>query len=50
MLRGETRASVRAGFMDSPATTSVPRAKHIGSLRVQASVSLSQTNDSVSVR
>jgi hypothetical protein len=50
MLRGETRAPVRAGFMDSPATASAPRAKHIGSLRVQALVSLSQTNDSVSVR
>jgi hypothetical protein len=50
MLRGETRAPVRAGFMDSPATASALHAKRIGGRLVQALVSLSQTNDSVSVR
>jgi hypothetical protein len=52
MLRGETPAPVRAGFMDSPddRKRAALHAKRIGGLLVQASVSLSQTNDSVSAR
>lgn len=52
MLRGETPAPVRAGFMDSPddRKRAALHAKRIGGLLTQALVSLSQTNDSVSAR
>jgi hypothetical protein len=46
MLRDETPAPVRAGFMDSPddRERGAPHAKRIGGLLMQASVSLSQTD------
>jgi hypothetical protein len=52
MLRGDTGAGTCGGFMDSPddRKPAALHAKRIGGLLVQALVSLSQTNDSVSAR